>query len=529
MLAHISSLPGKYGVGDMGRAAVHFASFLADAGFGAWQILPLGPTSPAAGHSPYSSPSAFAGNPVFISPDILADWGLLERERLDAFDEKHSVSGKQSGKADFERAFSLKKKIIREAYDTFRNDEAYKTRFKALSDEFWDFCAGEAYWLEDYALFSALKETVGDVSWSEWPEQYRTRDWSILDAFKARPEIAQKLDICRFEQFIFHRQLRGLSDVCGELGIELIGDMPIYVGYDSADVWGHQDLFKLDASGRPLCVAGVPPDYYSETGQRWGNPIYRWDKMRDDGFYWWLGRVRHVLLYLGRVRIDHFRGLMGYWEIPAEDATAENGEWKSGPGWDFLSALRYCFTREDGKIPFIAEDLGVMTDDVLAAMEHFALPGMKVLHFAFGQGMPSNPYIPHHHERNCVVYVGTHDNNTTVGWWREDADSAEKENFRKYLGAGEIDALGARDAMIRLAAASTADLAIISAQDVLGLGSESRMNTPSTATGNWAWRMDTLDSLNAKADELRDLAILFDRHDAPEPPAEETSGDGNVV
>jgi 4-alpha-glucanotransferase len=513
----------------MGFNAVRFASFLAGAGFGAWQILPLGPTSPAAGHSPYSSPSAFAGNPVFVSPDILADWGLLERARLSAFEEKHGAGKKHSGKADFEGAFRLKKEIIREAYGAFRNGEAYKTRFQALSDEFWDFCADEAYWLEDYALFSVIKETAGDVLWSEWPEKYRTRDWDFLDPFKARPEIAQKLDICRFEQFIFYKQLRGLSDACGELGIELIGDMPIYVGYDSADVWGHQELFELDEAGRPLCVAGVPPDYYSKTGQRWGNPIYRWDKMRDDGFYWWLGRIRHVLRYLDRVRIDHFRGLMGYWEIPADDATAENGVWRSGPGLDFLNSIRYCFTNGDGKMPFIAEDLGVMTDDVLAAMERFALPGMKVLHFAFGQGMPSNPYIPHHHRRNCVVYVGTHDNNTTVGWWEDDAGPAEKENFRKYLAAEKMDALSARDAMIRLAAASTADLAIISAQDALGLGSESRMNTPSTATGNWAWRMDSLDGLEAKTDELRELAILFDRCDAPEPQAEEINGRKNAV
>ncbi|MDR0616006.1 MAG: 4-alpha-glucanotransferase, partial [Synergistaceae bacterium] len=514
MLAHISSLPGKYGVGDMGSAACDFASFLADAGFSAWQILPLGPTSPAAGHSPYSSPSAFAGNPVFVSPDILADWGLLEKGRLSAL-EAHG-GGKHSSKADFEGAFRLKKKIIGEAYETFRKDEAYKTRFKALSDEFWDFCAAEAYWLEDYALFCVLKETTGDVSWSEWPEEYRSRDWSVLDRFKAKPEIAKKLDALRFEQFIFYRQLQGLYKTCGELGIELIGDMPIYVGYDSADVWGHQELFELDFLGRPVCVAGVPPDYYSKTGQRWGNPIYRWDTMREDGFLWWLGRFRHALRYLGRVRIDHFRGFVGYWEIPAEDKTAENGRWKNGPGQDFLSALKHCCAREDGTMPFIAEDLGVMTDDVMAAMERFALPGMKVLQFAFGQGMPSNPYIPHHHRRDCVVYAGTHDNNTTAGWWREDASPLERENFRKYLAAGEIDASEARDAMIRMAAASPADLAIISAQDALGLGSESRMNTPSTPSGNWTWRMDSLDSLKAKTDEFRELAILFDRCDAPE-------------
>jgi 4-alpha-glucanotransferase len=519
MLAHISSLPGKYGVGDMGEVAVEFASFLADAGFRSWQMLPLGPTSSAAGHSPYSSPSVFAGNAALISPDTIAGWGLLNGTDLRLLHEKPTNGSKQSKSVkavDFDAVCRVKKKLIHEAYSNFRIDDAYKTRFREISDEFWDFCASEAYWLEDYALFCVLKETVGDVSWSEWPPEYRTRDWRVLDPFKAEPDIARKLDICRFEQFVFFKQLGELSEACEELGVELIGDMPIYVGYDSADVWGHQDLFELDADGRPLCVAGVPPDYFSETGQRWGNPIYRWQKMRDDGFYWWLGRFRHVLLHMDRVRIDHFRGLLGYWEIPSDEETAVNGEWRQGPGWDFLSALRYCFTLENGKLPFIAEDLGVMTDDVLAAMEEFGLPGMKVLHFAFGEGMPSNPYVPHHHRRNCVVYVGTHDNNTTIGWWDDDATPEERENFKKYIGAAEMDANGARDAMIRIAASSTADLAIITAQDVLGLGSEARMNTPSTPKGNWAWRMESLDGLRAKTSELRELAILFDRCDEAE-------------
>ncbi|MDR3322289.1 MAG: 4-alpha-glucanotransferase, partial [Synergistaceae bacterium] len=507
MLAHISSLPGKYGVGDLGETALEFARFLADSGCGAWQVLPLGPTSPAAGHSPYSSPSAFAGNAILISPDILADWGLIERRSLRRFE---AAPGK---KVDFDRAAAAKKEIINEAYFNFREKEAYKSCFKALSDEFWDFCVGESYWLEDYVLFCALKDTVGDVSWSEWPAEYRFRDWGGLDPFKSDPDVAQKLDIYRFAQFVFYKQLRDLSEACKKMGVELIGDMPIYVGYDSADVWGHQDLFELDGDGRPVCVAGVPPDYFSETGQRWGNPIYRWSKMREDGFYWWLGRFRHLLLYLDRVRIDHFRGLLGYWEIPADEDTAVNGSWRPGPGWDFFHALRYCFSGNSGRLPFIAEDLGVMTDDVLAAMDEFGLPGMKVLHFAFGEGMPSNPYVPHHHRRNSVVYVGTHDNNTTAGWWNDDATPEEKKNFQRYAGAGEIDAGGVRDAMVRMAAASTSDLAIISAQDVLGLGGEARMNTPSTPRGNWSWRLEDMDGLKERSGWIRGLALLFDRFD----------------
>jgi 4-alpha-glucanotransferase len=508
MLAHVSSLPGKYGIGDVGPGAVQFASILAGAGFGAWQMLPLGATSAAAGYSPYSSPSAFAGNISFISPDLLVRWGLL-----DACDLTPPTSFEKPAAVDFDAAHVFKREIIGKSYENFRRDEAYKTRFKSLSDEFWDFCASEAYWLEDYALFCALKETAGDVSWNEWPYEYRARDWRVLDAFKADPGIARMLDRQRFAQFLFFKQLRELKEACAELGVELIGDMPIYVGLDSADVWGHQDLFELDGCGRATCVTGVPPDYFSETGQRWGNPVYRWPKMREDGYRWWLGRFHHALTCLDRVRIDHFRGLMAYWEIPAEEDTAENGAWKDGPGLDFLSALRRRFADESGRLPFIAEDLGVMTDDVLEAMERFSLPGMKVLHFAFGDDMPSNPYAPHHHRRNCAVYAGTHDNNTSAGWWAIDATGEERENFKKYIGAAEIGPREACDAMIRMAAASVANLAVITAQDALGLGGEARMNTPSTPSGNWTWRMDSLDGLKARSREFRDLAVLFDRCD----------------
>jgi 4-alpha-glucanotransferase len=522
MLAHISSLPGKYGIGDMGGVARDFLDFLVEAGCGAWQVLPTGPTSPGAGHSPYSSPSAFAGNVAFISPDDLAKLGLLDDFNLRELEERPGSS------VDFNRAVRAKKKILRAAYDNFRRDEAYRTRFKDISDEFWDFCVREAYWLEDYALFCALKEIAGDVSWHEWPKDYAARHWGVLDAMKAEPEMALRLDVCRFEQFIFFKQMEALARSCHERGVELIGDMPIYVGYDSSDVWGHQDIFKLDSDGRPTCVAGVPPDYFSKTGQRWGNPIYRWDRMRGDGFYWWLGRFRHTLLHMDRVRIDHFRGLLGYWEIPSDEETAVNGRWEPGPGRDFFHALRYCFERsEDGTLPFIAEDLGVMTNDVLAVMEEFKLPGMKVLHFAFGEGMTSNPYVPHHHRRNCVVYVGTHDNNTTVGWWNDDATPTERENFLKYIGAlpadsiaaagdKKIDPLAVRDAMLRMAVSSTADLAVISAQDVLGLGGEGRMNVPSTPRGNWSWRMENMDALKSHAKEIMELARLFDRRDEPD-------------
>jgi 4-alpha-glucanotransferase len=510
ILAHISSLPGKYGIGDMGETAFEFVDFLADIGCLAWQVLPIGPTSQISGYSPYSSPSVFAGNITFICPDELDKWGLLKGADLKSMEEKPGES------VDFDRAYRVKKKLLSAAYYNFRKDEAYKTRFKELSDEFWNFCARQAYWLEDYSIFCVLKETLGDISWRDWPLEYRSRDWHVLGSFKTEPDVARKLDICRFEQFIFFKQLSNLRDMCRGKGIELIGDMPIYVGYDSSDVWGRQELFNLSEDGRPACVAGVPPDYFSKTGQRWGNPIYRWDRMREDGYSWWMGRFGHNLQYMDRLRIDHFRGFIGYWEIPEEEPTAEKGEWRPGPGRDFFLSLDICFGGGDG-LPFIAEDLGVVTDDVRSTMEEFGLPGMKVLQFAFGEDMPQNPYIPHRHRRNCVVYVGTHDNNTVAGWWEEDAADIEKKNFKRYVGAENIKTTDeVWDAMLRMAVSSTANLAVISAQDIIGLGGRARMNAPSTTHGNWTWRLESLRRLREKADAIKDMAMLFDRFDASE-------------
>lgn len=513
VLMHISSLPSKYGVGDFGDGAESFADFLCEAGCTAWQILPLVPVSGAFGYSPYSSPSAFAGNILFVSPDKLADIGLINSSDLKGSELP------PSDRADFARALEIKKSVLQRAYDNFRHNDAYKTTFKALSDDFWNFCVREAYWLEDYALFTTLKSTIGDVAWNEWPRECRMRDWSVLDTFKRKSDIAKMLDVCRFEQFMFYRQLSELRALCKERGIEIIGDMPIYVGYDSADVWGHQELFELDSDGRPTSVAGVPPDYFSKTGQRWGNPLYNWDKMKADGYAWWLGRFRHSLLSADVVRIDHFRGFMAYWSIPADEETAVNGEWRSCVGGDLFHAMRAALGTHD--LPFIAEDLGVITDDVSSVMEEFGLPGMKVLHFAFGDDMPQNPYAPHMHRQNCVVYAGTHDNNTTIGWWEEDASSREVLNLCRYIDRPKLDSRGAREAMLRLVAGSTADSAVITAQDILGLGSFARMNVPSVACGNWSWMIKDMDSLRAAAGEIRELAVMFGRFVEPEEPEEE--------
>jgi 4-alpha-glucanotransferase len=505
VLMHISSLPGGYGSGDFGEPASKFARVISRAGVSAWQMLPLAPTSGAFSHSPYSSPSAFAGNILFISPDKLVEMGLISSGELDKF------MSFVPGATDFDAAARVKRDILNVCYRNFRNGEAYKTKFREISDKFWDFCVAESYWLEDYALFCVLKEMEGGRDWGAWRPEFRLRDWSVLDQLKFAPNIAAALDERRFEQFLFFNQLRELREYCSGLGVRLIGDLPIYVAYDSADVWGHQDLFELDSDGAPVSVAGVPPDYFSPTGQRWGNPIYRWGKMREDNYAWWMGRFRHALRQADIVRIDHFRGFLQYWDIPSSEETAVGGRWAPGPGRDLFLAMRRAFADGAGRMPFIAEDLGVRTDDVIQAMEDFALPGMKVLHFAFGEGMPDNPYIPHNHRRACVVYAGTHDNDTTMGWWEGSSVKRERDNFRRYTGLQNPDAAEATDAMLRMVLSSTADLAVITAQDVMRLGSEARMNTPSTTCGNWTWRMLDLDGFERELGRVAEWNELFGR------------------
>ena len=505
VLLHISSLPGLYGSGDFGKRAERFARLLAASGFGAWQMLPLVPVSGAFSHSPYSSQSAFAGSPVFICLEKLAALGLI------AADEIEKIKPLPPGRADFDAAIGIKSGILKICRGNFRREQSYKTAFRDLSDKFWNFCAAEAYWLEDYALYCVLKEIEGGRPWHEWRPEYRLRDWKILDPLKNVPAISDALDEKRFEQFLFGLQLQELRAYCAELGVTLIGDLPIYVAHDSADVWGHQELFELDSEGMPVTVAGVPPDYFSETGQRWGNPIYRWNEMRRDGYAWWLGRFRRALSLSDVVRIDHFRGFLRFWEIPASEATAENGCWSPGPGTELFRAMRDNFSPLDGKPPFIAEDLGVITEDVARAMEDFSFPGMKVLQFAFGEGMPRNPYIPHNHRRNCVVYVGTHDNDTTAGWWEAGATAEEKRNFLEYAELENPTPARVAGEMTRMALSSTADLAVITAQDILRLGGEARMNKPSTVSGNWLWRLESFDALERELGLLSELNARFGR------------------
>lgn len=503
ILLHITSLPGPFGIGDLGPAARDLARLAASMGFRAWQILPLTVTQTVCGNSPYTSPSAFAGNPILISPEDLEADGLVSESDVRRAEFR-------SADTDYETATATKRRLLNTAYENFRADDAYKTKFRELSDKFWTFCANNAWWLEDYALYTVLKGLSNGAAWTEWRAEFRDRDWSALDPLKTTKFVAHELDRTRFIQFLFFRQLDALRQVCREEDVMLIGDMPIYVSADGADVWGHRHLFDLNSEGEPTSVAGVPPDYFSETGQRWGNPLYRWDVMRDEGWGWWLGRVAHSLRMADVLRIDHFRGLMAYWAIPSNEETAINGEWREGPGRDLIGE---CVARSSSGsgARLIAEDLGVITDDVREAMLDFGLPGMKVLQFAFGGGVGENPYAPHAHDTNCVVYTGTHDNNTTLGWWRDDATPEERDTLREYTGlrlAAELDVV---TVMSRMALASPAPLAVMPAQDILQLGGEARMNEPSVAKGNWTWRMDGLDSLAERAAELRTMTELYGR------------------
>ena len=467
ILLHISSLPSPYGIGDLGPAALEFADFLSDTRQTLWQVLPLGPTDPAWGNSPYNSTSAFAGNHLFLSPDLLCEDGLLKR------DEARSLALPAKGRADYAAVIGNKERLIDLCF----------ARWAAGRPEpgFERFCETNSGWLDDFALFVAIKRHVGGLDWGRWPAPLKKRDKRSLE--KAATDLATDVMREKFSQFQFHRQWSSLRRHCGSRGIRIVGDIPIYVSYDSADAWSNPSIFKLDSEGAPLGVAGVPPDFFSETGQLWGNPVYRWDALKRTDYAWWIARMAHALEQCDIVRIDHFRGFAAFWEVPAGEATAVNGEWVKGPGEDLFEALCKRFPH----LPIIAEDLGVITPDVKAIMRRFGLPGMKVLLFAFGSDDPRQPYLPHNYQSDCVVYTGTHDNNTVMGWFENEATPEEKTRLLRYLGHNGPTDLNWE--MIRLAMMSIANLAILPMQDVLGLGQDSRMNLPSVSDGNWGWRL----------------------------------------
>ena len=486
ILLHPTSLPSPYGIGDFGPAAYRWVDWLAGTGCKLWQVLPLGPTG--YGDSPYQCFSAFAGNPYLISLEFLLRDNMLHSndfiEQLD-FDPE---------RVDFGLLIPWKLNLLERAFIRFASVPG------TIRAEFDSFCTENASWLDDYALFMAIKEAHGSGSWDGWPESLRKRDPFTLD--EARNTMASSILRFTYYQFVFFRQWNALRDYAHQKGLRIIGDIPIFVANDSSDVWSHPDLFFLDADLKPTVVAGVPPDYFSPTGQLWGNPLYRWDVHKFTGYKWWLERLRATLKLVDILRIDHFRGFAGYWEIPADKPTAEVGRWIPGPGADFLYAVKASLGTD---LPIIAEDLGLITPDVTALRDQFALPGMKVLQFGFSG--PDNPFLPHSYPQNCVVYTGTHDNDTARGWY-ESAPENEKDFARRYLESDGSDF--ARD-LIRTAWKSTAVFALAPLQDFMALGTEARFNYPSRLGGNWEWRVTEAALSGELQGSLRELNWLYQR------------------
>jgi 4-alpha-glucanotransferase len=491
-LLPITSLPGAWPAGDLGEEALKFADFLKKSGQTWWQILPVGPTDPAMDNSPYSSPSAFAGNPLLVNPEKLAERGYLKKEEL-----AHFKSEKQYTLCDYSAARQVKENIFKLSWDNFPPCREEEEAFESFRLE-------HAVWLEDYALFSALRQRLGHTGWRHWPKELRDRDEGALKS--ARAELSEETTFQEFLQFLFFRQWDKLREHCTDAGIGLIGDMPFYVSEDSSDVWANRSFFHLDAEGSPLESAGVPPDYFSATGQLWGNPVYRWNELKDRDYSWWVERISHNLRLYDLVRIDHFRGFIDYWAVPAGSKTAAYGHWEKGPGRDFFHALEKYFPG----LPLLAENLGTITPEVTEIMREFNLPGMLVLLFAFGDNFAENPYAPHNHNREDFVYTGTHDNNTARGWFENELDLKGKLLLERYLGHKPTSERVHRD-LVRMAFQSVARVSIIPLQDLLGLGAEARINTPSTTRGNWRWRVPSGSLSDNLASFILGLAELTGR------------------
>ncbi len=490
ILLHPSSLPGPYGIGDLGPQSFRFVDWLSSTGCKLWQVLPLGPTG--YGDSPYQCFSAFAGNPYLLSPDELLADGLVTESDLD------ELKSLPASRVDFGMLIPKKLDLLQKAFSRFQANPGH------LREAFDYFCAENASWLDDFALFMALKEANGGGAWNGWPEALRSRKKAAMT--KARKELSESIMRYSFYQFLFFRQWNKVRAYANEKGIQIIGDIPIFVAYDSADVWANPDLFFLDKSGNPTVVAGVPPDLFSTTGQLWGNPLYNWKVHKKENYAWWLSRVSASLKFMDILRFDHFRGFAGYYEIPATDKTAENGRWVPGPGKDLFRAvdkfLGNGLIAPGTGLPVIAEDLGVVTPDVNELLDAFDLPGMKVLQFGFTG--PDNPFLPHNYVPNCVAYTGTHDNDTAMGWYASAPDH-ERDFAHRYLG---VDGHDFSWDLIRAVWKSVAVFVIAPMQDVLSLGGEARMNFPSKLGGNWEWRMNENDLRDDYAAGLRDLNWL---------------------
>lgn len=494
LLLHITSLPGRFGVGDLGPEAHRFVLRLAAAGQTLWQTLPIGPTG--YGNSPYSSPSTFAGNPLLVSPEGLVEDGLLDEGELER------IPLSDDGRVDYAAVYPQKRQVVDKAAAMFSTRAGPKIRQRYV-----EFRGREGpRWLDDYALYAVLKDAHRGRAWNDWDPELARRDRVALK--EVRRDLEEEIETARVAQFLFFEQWGRLRQTAADHGVEIVGDLPLYVAHDSADVWANPHLFRLDAEGEPTVVAGVPPDYFSETGQRWGNPIFDWEQMAESGYSWWRTRVRHAISLFDRVRIDHFRGIAGYWEIPASEPTAVNGRWQPGPGEHLLEAIR----SDLGELPFIAEDLGVITEDVVALRDSFGLPGMRVAQFGFDSISDSATHHPDSYPEQVWAYTGTHDNDTTAGWfwkgsprrrvWR--LDRRRRRLFRRV--GGEIPW-----GLVEMVSESRAMTSVFPVQDILGLGTEARMNTPGTTRDNWEWRLRTGQLTDDTLERLHDLTVLTGR------------------
>lgn len=492
VLMHITSLPSPFGTGDLGPEARKFAEFLHQSGQRYWQILPLSPTGEDQHYSPYSSASTMAGNPLLISPDLLVDDDLITPQDLKKF---HVAN---NGTANFREASLVRDVLFEKGYRTFLSNSQKHGGFR-------DFCRKESYWLDDFALYTVLKALHEDKPWYEWPAPYRNRQQKALS------------DINRFHfdgvnkqkwmQYIFHAQWKSLKSYCSELNVQMVGDLPFYVSYDSTDVWAHPDIFKLDQRRNIKGVAGVPPDYFNSKGQLWGMPVFRWDVLKKRQYVWWVNRVRKNFELVDLLRLDHFRAFVAFWEVPAGEKTAVNGKWHRGPGAEFFKVLE----EKLGKLQIIAEDLGDVDAAVYALRDEFQFPGMKVLQFAFGDNMTTSDYIPHNFTPNFVVYTGTHDNNTTVGWWLKDTGHEVRANLKQYVDEPGINQNNIHDVLGKMAFASVAKIVIIPLQDVLGLDESARMNRPASVKNNWVWRLRPGQLTNTARNKLFKWSRLYNR------------------
>ena len=473
VLLHISCLPSDFGIGDMGSGAYKFADFLAKSKQSFWQILPLNPTNSINGNSPYSSVSAFASNVILISPAFMAEDGLLVEEDI------KTTPKFSPNRVDYDAVVNYKMKLFNKAYKRFKQINKKSAECKAQYDAF---CTGHAYWLEDFAMFIAFKEHFKDKIWSEWPQAIRDRNKQAIE--KLKDKLKEQIEKEKFLQYVFLKQWRRLKSYCNKKGIQIMGDIPIYVTYDSVDVWTNPSIFKLDQDKKPIYVAGVPPDYFSKTGQLWGNPVFNWDVLQKQAYAWWVKRIEHNLKLFDWVRIDHFRGFVDYWQVASGEKTAVNGVWQKAPAKDFFTTLLKHFPN----LPIIAEDLGIITDEVREVMRYFGFPGMKVLLFAFSEDLSKHPYLPHNYIPNCAAYTGTHDNNTVRGWFEKEMLKDDKQRLFTYLGR-EVTVDELNWELIKLLMESVANMVIIPMQDLLNLGEEKRMNLPGTANNNWQWRV----------------------------------------